>query len=259
MLTNLLPLQLSSIILNSFRSILCPPVILKLLPAAGEITPEVIEHKPYTFLHSSELAQLKNYRLPKRRSEYLTGRISAKAAISNYLQCIHRTPPAMHQIEINNSEYGRPFITLHKTAPFPLPDISISHSKGYGAAIAAQHRCGIDIQRQEKSLIKVRERYCMEREYHILSKFFPEGDELQQLSLLWSAKEAIQKSFSRGTSMPTFLDISLQTVKRKDNANFLFSFSLPPDQSRQSERGITVAAGVFMNYAIAVSVPGGSN
>ncbi len=254
MLTNSLPVQLSTIILDTFSSISCPPVILKLLPDADETAPEAMQNTPYIFLHSSELAQLKKYRLPKRRSEYLTGRICAKMAISSYLQSTLRPLPAMNQMEINKSEYGRPFITFHPAASFPLPDISISHSKGYGAAIATRHRCGIDIQRQEKSLIKVRERYCLEREYHILSKIIPEREELLQLSLLWSAKEAIQKSFSRGASMPTFLGIQLQGGKRKDNANFLFSFSLSPGQSQQSLRNITVVAGLFMDYAIAVSV-----
>ena len=148
MLTNLLPAQLSAIILDTFSSIPCPPAVLKLLPAASETAPEAIQNKPYIFLHNSELAQLKKYRLPKRRSEYLTGRICAKMAALNYLQFTLQTPPAMHQIEINNSEYGHPLITFHPTGPFPVPDISISHSKGYGAAVAAQRRCGIDIQHQ---------------------------------------------------------------------------------------------------------------
>jgi 4'-phosphopantetheinyl transferase EntD len=254
MLTNVLPDQLSAIILDTFSSIPCPPVVLKLLPAASEIPPEAIQNKPYIFLHSSELAQLQKYRLPKRRSEYLTGRICAKITALNYLQFTLQTPPAMHQIEINNSEYGHPLITFHPTASFPVPDISISHSKGYGAAVAAQHRCGIDIQRQEKSLIKVKEKYCMEREYHILSQIIPEGGELARLSLLWSAKEAIQKSFSRKNSMPTFPDICLQGGEKKDKNNVLFFLSLPPNQSRLHQKFVTVAAGLFMDYAIAVAV-----
>jgi phosphopantetheinyl transferase len=254
MFTNILPAQLSAIILDTFSSIPCPPTLLKLLPAASETAPEAIQDKPYRFLHSSELAQLKKYRLPKRRSEYLTGRICTKMAVSDYLHHILQTPPAMNQMEIKNSAYGHPFVTFHPAASFPLPDISISHSKGYGAAIAAQHRCGIDIQSQEKSLIKVKEKYCWEREYHLLSKIIPGKDELQRLSLLWSAKEAIQKSFSTEASMPTFLDINLQGGEMNDNANVLFFFSLPPGKNRHIQEIITVAAGLFMNYAIAVSM-----
>jgi len=254
MLSNFIPVQLSAIILDTFSSIPCSPVVLKLLPAASELHPKTIHNKLYTLLHSNELIQLEKYRLPKRRSEYLTGRICAKIAASNYLQFTLQTPPQMHLIEINNSEYGHPLITFHPTSSFQIPEISISHSKGYGTAVAAQHRCGIDIQRQEKSLIKVKEKFCVEREYHLLSQIIPRRHELLRLSLLWSAKEAIQKSFSTKTSMPTFLDICLQAGEKKDRNNVLFFFSLPPDLNRQIPKIITVAAGIFMNYAIAVSV-----
>jgi len=236
MLTNCLPAQLSSIILGTFNSIPCPPIVLRLLPAADEIPPEKILKTPYTLLHRRECTQLQKYRLPKRRSEYLTGRICAKMAMSDYLHLTLQDPPEMNQIEIKNSEYGQPFITSHQSA-----------------AVAAQHRCGIDIQRQENSLIKVREKYCLEDDYRIVSRIIPEGGELLGLSLLWSAKEAIQKRFSSENSMPTFLNICLQDGERKGNDNVLFYFSIPPSQGRQDTRIITVAAGVFMNYAIAVS------
>ncbi len=254
MLTNFMPAQLSTIILNTFSAVTCPPVVFKLLPTASEIAPEEVQKEPYIFLHSSEREQLKKYRLPKRRSEYITGRICAKTATSNHLQYTLCTPPPMNQIEINNSEYGHPIITFHPDVSLPVPEISISHSKEYGAAIAAQYRCGIDIQSQEKSLIKVREKYCTEQEEHILLKVIPKGNELLRLSLLWSAKEAIQKSFSTKTGMPTFLGIHLQAGQRKDDNNVLFSFSLPPEQNRRNQKNVTVAAGIFMNYAIAVFV-----
>lgn len=253
MFTNCLPAQFSSIILDTFNSIPCSPVVLRLLPAADEIPPEKILNTPYTLLHLRECAQLQKYRLPKRRSEYLTGRICAKIVISRYLHLILQAPPAMNQIEIKNSEYGQPFIKAHQSASSFMPGISISHSSEYGAAVAAQNRCGIDIQRQENSLIKVREKYCLEDDYRIVSRIIPEGGELLHLSLLWSAKEAIQKRFSSEASMPTFLNISLQDGERKDNDNVIFYFSIPPGQGRQNIRIITVAAGVFMNYAIAVS------
>ena len=252
MLTNFLPAKLSSFILETFSSLSCPPVVLKLLPA-GETEPETIQNKPYGFLHDGELTQIKKYKLPKRRSEYLTGRICAKMATLSYLQFNLQTPPAMNRIEIRNFEYGNPFLTFHPPASFPVPNISISHSKGYGAAIAAQHPCGIDIQSQEKSLIKVQKKYCAEQEYNTLLKIIPEGSELSRLSLLWSAKEAIQKRFSENNSMPAFLEIHLQAGEKVDDENVLFFFSLPPVAFQQHPKIITVAAGTFRDYAIAVS------
>lgn len=256
MLTNFLPVKLSRTILDTFRSLPCAPVVLKLIPT-GETEPESLKNKPYGYLHDGELAQLKKYKLPKRQSEYLTGRICAKLAASSFLKSTLHIPPAMNRMEINNIEYGNPFITFHPPASFPVPSISISHSKGYGAAIAAHHPCGIDIQSQEKSLIKVQEKYCAEQEYNNLLKVIPEGNELLRLSLLWSAKEAIQKRFSINNSMPTFLDIHLQAGTKVDCDIVLFYFSLPPDTFQRHPRVITVAAGTFRDYAIAVSATEG--
>ena len=246
MFTNFFPVELIRTIKDTFSSMQCTPVMLRLLPAAGDIDPD--------FLHNSELVQLKKYRLPKRRSEYLTGRLCAKLAASSYLQSSLNTPVAMEQIEIFNAGHGHPYITFHPGPPPTLPDISISHSKGYAVAMAAEHRCGIDIQKHEKSLIKVKEKYCAVREYTILSDSIKNGTEVSRLALLWSAKEAIQKTFSTENGLPTFSNIRLHSGEEKDCGNVVFSFSLPPGQGRRKSEVTAVAAGTFADYAIAVSM-----
>ncbi len=245
MFTNFFPVELIRTVRNTFSSIPCTPVMLRLLPAAGDIDPG--------FLHNSELVQLKKYRLPKRRSEYLTGRLCAKLAASGYLQSSLNTPVAMEQIEIFNAGHGRPYITFHPSSSPAVPDISISHSKEYAVAIAAEHRCGIDIQKHEKSLIKVKGKYCTIHEYTILSDTIKNGDKLLRLALLWSAKEAIQKTFSTKNGLPTFSSIRLQSGAEKECGNVVFYFSLPQEQGRQKFKAITVA-GTFADYAIAVSI-----
>lgn len=246
MLTNFFPVELSRTIRDTFNSVPCPPVMLRILPAPGDIDPG--------FLCKSELVQLGKYKLPKRRSEYLTGRLCAKLAASSYLQSSLNTPVAMEQIEIFNAAHGRPYIAFHPGPSPTVPDISISHNKGYAVAMAAEHRCGIDIQKHEKSLIKVKEKYCAVREYTLLSDSIQNGDELSRLALLWSAKEAIQKTFSTENSLPTFSNIRLQSGDQKDCGTVVLFFSLPPGQSRQKSKVIAVAAGTFEDYAIAVSM-----
>jgi len=246
MLTNFFPVELIITIKDIFSSVPCSPVMLRILPTAGDIEPG--------FLLNSELLQLEKYKLPKRRSEYLTGRLCAKLAASNYLQSSLNTPVAMAQIEIFNAGHGRPYITVHPSPSPTVPDISISHSKGYAVAMAAEHRCGIDIQKHEKSLIKVKEKYCTTREYTLLSEIIKNGDELLRLALLWSAKEAIQKIFSTEKGLPVFSNIRLQTGEEKDYGNVVFSFSVPANHGRQTSVMIRVAAGTFKDYAIAVSM-----
>ena len=151
---------------------------------------------------------------------------------------------------------GRPFLSFLPTMPFKSPEISLSHSGGYAAAMAAQHRCGIDIQKQEKSLIKVKERYCAVREYTLLTKIIKEGNELVRLALLWSAKEAIQKAFSTKNGVIAFSGIRLQAGEEIDDDCMIFSFSLRPGGDQQTQKNIRVAAITFADYAVAVSISG---
>ena len=246
MLTDFSPVELDRTIKDTFSSTPCTPVMLRIIPAAGEIDPD--------FLRNNELVQLTKYKLLKRRSEYLTGRLCAKMAAADYIQSSLHTRFAMEQIEILNRGHGRPFILFHPTPSFATPNISISHSGDYAAALAAQHRCGIDIQKHEKGLIKVKEKYCTIQEYNILSEIIKNGDELLQLALLWAAKEAIQKTFSTKNGVPVFSNICLQKGEEKDDGGVVLFFSLAPGQGRQKSKIIVVAAATFTNYAVAVSM-----
>jgi len=246
-LNNFFPSELTATIQPTFSSILSTPVLLKLLPATAGIET--------SFLHTNEITQLSKYRLPKRRSEYLTGRICAKIAAIDYLKSSLNPAPLMEKIEIVNNEQGHPSLILHTQPEITIPNISISHSGEYAAAIATQHRCGIDIQKHEQSLIKVREKYCANREFKIIAEE-NEADELGQLALLWSAKEAIQKSYGIKTGMPTFSEIRLQESEKRDGNNMLLFFNLPPKYCHGNSEIIPVTTTTFINYAIAVHVRG---
>jgi len=249
MFTDIFPVPLSEILSKIFDPTPFSPAIISMIPAADEIE--------FGFLCPGEYAQLQKYRLPKRRSEFLSGRLCAKLAASRYLQESLRIRPGMEEIEICNNNNGRPFLCLQPEQSFAVPEISISHSSGYAAAIAAQHRCGIDIQKQEKSLIKVQEKYCTDREYTLLQKSIKDGDKLRRLALLWSAKEAIQKTFSIEKGVISFSSIRLQRGEETAGGCTIFSFLLPHESS-QSTKGniIKVAAATLADYAVAVSISG---
>ncbi|MBW1634991.1 MAG: 4'-phosphopantetheinyl transferase superfamily protein [Deltaproteobacteria bacterium] len=244
--TDFFPPQLSETLREIFASVPFSPAIIKMIGAEENITP--------AFLCPGEQTQLQSYKFPKRRSEFLSGRICAKLAASHYLQEHLHNLPEMEQIEICNSESGRPFLSLHPPRPFIPPEISISHSSGYAAAIAAQHRCGIDIQKQAKSLIKVKERYCGAREYALLTQIIKKEDELARLALLWAAKEAIQKTFSTKSGVVAFSGIRLQAGEEINGGCLVFSFSLPPGNKQYGQKNIRVAAVTFADYGVAVSI-----
>lgn len=208
---------------------------------------------PETFLHPNEAAVLGGYRFAKRRSEYLTGRLCAKLAVRQYLQLMGRSRqiPAMTNIEIAKADDGRPEICFHLHEENSLKvAISISHSGEYGCALASGAKCGIDLQRQEASLLRVQERYCSTTEFQLLETFLKEFDAIARLALLWAAKEAAKKVLSHWR-MPGFLDLQLRKLSRVADC-FAFSLQVTSTKEKEVPDQVTVAAKPFKEYALAI-------
>jgi phosphopantetheinyl transferase (holo-ACP synthase) len=98
----------------------------------------------------------------------------------------------------------------------------------------------------------VQEKYCADREYSMLMQTMEVANELEALTLVWSAKEAIQKCLSTDV-IPFFLELSLQQCKKIDKNNVALTFSLFTNRNKRWPGEITVAAGIFKEYAIAVT------
>lgn len=158
----------------------------------------------------------------------------------------------MAQIEIKNSANGRPYVRISPGPPFPVPEISLSHSKEYGLALAAQYRCGVDIQRHEPTLKRVQEKYCTNKEYTLLLKILKNQNELTKLALLWSTKEAVQKSLSADT-MPYFTEIFLRKCKIINRDNVVFTVSFISERVNNWPEQMKVVAGTFKDYAMAIT------
>jgi phosphopantetheinyl transferase (holo-ACP synthase) len=204
-------------------------------------------------LHPKEAAILSGYKFPKRQSEYLTGRICAKLAVQELFNLTkpHSNLLILPEIEIANTANGRPNVCLHgeNIDTFRM-DISISHSGDYGVALAAVSKCGIDLQWQNAALLRVQEKYCNEREYRLLETNLTDRDTITKLTLLWAAKEAAKKALSQW-QMPGFLDMEMWKLKKITNCVALF-FRLTKTKSQQMPKEVTVLAGMFGDYALAV-------
>ena len=221
-------------------------------PSAG--SPQADANAPFHhLLHPKEAALLSGYRLAKRRSEYLTGRICAKIAIQGFLH-LSRTPalplsPA--DIEIASTVSGRPDARVHAAHTGALKmDISISHSGDYGVALATGSKCGIDLQLRQASLVRVQEKYCGADEYKVLAAFLPNHDQLTRLALLWTAKEAAKKALSYW-QMPGFLDLEVTKLKSFRDV-VVFCLRIRPAANRHMPEEIRVVAGLFGDYALAI-------
>ncbi len=121
--------------------------------------------------------------LPKRRREWLGGRLAAKYCLQQLLG-----ESRLSGCAILPGAQGQP---LPQCGAGPCPcHISLSHSDGYAAAVAARSNCGIDIQRKTKKLLAVQERFARPEECALLERL---ADPLTGLALLWAAKEAVKK------------------------------------------------------------------
>lgn len=141
-----------------------------------------------SLLSPAEAALWAGFSYPKRRLEWLGGRLAAKHSLD---RALGREPARLYRdYSLLPDEHGRPALE-----PLPgvnaSPQVSISHSRDYAAALTTTAgRCGLDIQEKTARLISVQERFASPEELALLAAI-PNG--LSRLCLLWTVKEAVKK------------------------------------------------------------------
>jgi malonyl CoA-acyl carrier protein transacylase/phosphopantetheinyl transferase len=148
-------------------------------------------------LGPAEWKQFYNLQGPdQRRTEWLFGRVAAKDCTRHlwHRRFGKRLFPA--DIEIAADSFGRPMAS-HPGIDGKLPCISIAHSAGVCAAIAAfDRRVGIDLERVEKRGANFEEIAFDRLERELLDVFDPDRDEA--VARFWCAKEALCKALGTG-------------------------------------------------------------
>lgn len=205
-------------------------------------------------LHQREVIKLATFKLAKRRSEFLSGRISAKMAMIHYwaLEGSGRIPPS-DRIAITNDSTGRPVVCVEGFPNMLPPEISITHGGEYAAALAAASPCGIDIQLQRDNLLRVREKYCIPDEEHFLKELLPDTATLARLSILWAAKEAAKKALSFW-QMPGFLELALISPANVLPCCLSLTLAVKVLDNSQMPKTVTILATTFANYGLAICV-----
>lgn len=156
-----------------------------------------------------ELDLLDSFNRPKRKREWLGGRLAAKTAVESVLQDKIKGTGTLREYEILPDNEYRPRVTA--TRRNPMPQVSISHSGDYAVALAQQiHCCGIDIQQRTKRIEKVVSRFATGEEIRLLETCFPAQPRLDMLTMIWTAKEAFKKSLVQ--QPPGFAHITLYAV-----------------------------------------------
>ncbi|HEY9632053.1 MAG TPA: beta-ketoacyl synthase N-terminal-like domain-containing protein [Coleofasciculaceae cyanobacterium] len=133
-----------------------------------------------------------------RRNEWLLGRIAAKDALRQWAQQTYNLELAPVDIEIRSTQLGKPFVRCPELERLgSLPDISISHSRGYIVAAVAKpnRRIGIDIER----LNFIRSDDWLTAAFTKQElELLPQPDFLPAILGLWCAKEAAAKALGTG-------------------------------------------------------------
>ena len=144
-----------------------------------------------TLLSPDEARLFAGYTYPKRRLEWLGGRLAAKHCLSRLASVGKAAPSCYREFSLLPDASGRP--TLAQPSDLEnISAISISHSRGYAAALVVANgdACGIDIQRKSPQLARVQERFASEEELALLQRVTVP---LTRLAMLWTAKEAVKK------------------------------------------------------------------
>ena len=168
---------------------------------AGPEGAGLISDSPDDWLSAEEWNRFREMRFPKRRSEWLLGRLTAKKLIVKCVPGMENVP--FNQITIANSTAGAPYVcTADKILPVQL---SISHRERCAAAAVSLNAGisqGIDLEWVEDHPPSFYEDFFTADEVRSLGEYAAE-QRAWAGSLTWSAKEAVLKALGQGLRMDT--------------------------------------------------------
>ncbi len=181
---------------------------------------------PAEFLTPAEKATFSGFSFPKRRGEWLGGRLAAKAAALAWAGLPLNTA-ALVEWQVTSAPDGRPGLLRATTInPDPVPELSISHSHGVAAALVAERPCGLDLQKVTDTVIRAQERFCTEAEASLLRDGVgQDAREKVRLTLLWAAKEALRKGRG-GVPLTGFMDMRLAGLERVGEQSWCFRLAV---------------------------------
>jgi len=159
-------------------------------------------------LAAEEIEQYRRLTHPKRRLEWLAGRLAAKGAVGVLLGSAAPAPAAMRIVSLPD---GAPRVVLEREGAVSATDVSISHSGDLAVAAAtADGRVGIDVETIAPSIEEMAEAFCapeeVDRVVHSAGL-----TRLLALTSIWCAKEAARKVLGPRTC--SMQDLRLQAAR----------------------------------------------
>ena len=161
-----------------------------------DVQPETLAR---LYLLSPELAVFRSVGKRRRRQrDWLMGRIAAKDAARLWLSR-RSGRPMLHplELEVREDERGRPVLET-PTGYERAPAISISHTGGIAAAVAAEGPVGIDIESAEAGRGLVPEEFATREEISQVERIGGARDDATWMTRLRCGKEAAAKAVGTG-------------------------------------------------------------
>jgi 4'-phosphopantetheinyl transferase len=154
-------------------------------PSSGATASASWEDDPTPWLSQGELILLTQRGTEQRQRDRIAGRIAAKRAV-HALIGVHA-----QDIRIDNAESGEPIV--HTQGGEPPVRVSITHRSGQAYATAvSQGRVGVDLERIETRS------GAFEREWFSPSERALMHGQDREITIAWSAKEAVLKALGKG-------------------------------------------------------------
>lgn len=202
------------------------PVLRRVDLLALQAEVEVGRLDPAEFLTPAEQATFSGFSFPKRRGEWLGGRLAAKAAALARAG-LPLNAAALIEWQVTSAPDGRPgFLRATTINSDPVPELSISHSHGVAAALVAARPCGLDLQIVTDTVIRAQERFCTEAEASLLRDGAgQDAREKMRLTLLWAAKEALRKGRG-GVPLTGFMAMRLAGLERLAEQGWCFRLAV---------------------------------
>ncbi len=170
----------------------------------GEAGPEgagLIDTNAVDWLSPEEKTRFEAMRFPKRRAEWLLGRVTAKTLLTRCMPELSGF--LLNQLTIANHPEGAPFVKVDgQTLPIQL---SISHREGMAAAAQCTNPelgLGIDLEWVEDHPQSFYEDFFTAGEVNLLAAV-PAERLAWSGTLIWSAKEAMLKALGKGLRLDT--------------------------------------------------------
>lgn len=133
---------------------------------------------------------------PRRRRQWLNGRVVAKDAVRKYLwNKLGRYDLFPKEIAVSNDDRGQPQVSPHISAGFEdTLHVSIAHKDLLALAMVAEHPVGVDIEKIEPRTVEFIALAMSDEEVALL----PQTERDEWVARFWVAKEALAKQLGTG-------------------------------------------------------------